>query len=70
MKTLNLNNNKLSDIKVLEKAKFNNLEKLYLIYNQISNIKALEKAEFKSLKELNFIDKINIRYNSIRKSKV
>ena len=36
MKELDLYNNKISDIKVLEKVKFNKLEILYLGYNQIS----------------------------------
>jgi len=47
---LNLCYNNISDIKVLEKVKFNKLEKLYLGCNNISNINILENANFKNLK--------------------
>jgi len=50
---LNLNSNNISDIKVLEKVKFNKLEKLNLESNKISNINILENVDFKKLKELN-----------------
>ena len=39
LKKLGLNNNKLSDIKVLEKVKFEKLEILHLGENKISDIK-------------------------------
>ena len=51
---LDLSGNYITDIKVLEKVKFNKLEKLYLYANKITNdINILEKFDFKELKELN-----------------
>ena len=50
---LNLSWNNISDIKVLEKVKFNKLEILNLGWNKISNINILENVKFKKLKELN-----------------
>ena len=51
---LNLSWNNISDIKILEKVKFNKLEKLDLGWNKISNnINILENVNFKELKELN-----------------
>ena len=52
IKILNLTNNNISDINILEKIKFEKLEKLYLDNNKISDIKILEKVRFKELKEL------------------
>jgi len=50
---LNLSWNNILDIKVLEKVKFNKLEKLNLRGNEISdNINILENVDFKELKEL------------------
>ena len=61
LKELYLSKNQISDIKVLEKVKFDNLKKLDLITNQISDIKVLEKVKFENLEELdlysNQIDK-------------
>ena len=50
LKELDLNNNYISDIKVLEKVQ---LEKLNLGRNKISNINILDNVNFKELKELN-----------------
>ena len=52
LKKLYLNGNKITDIKSLEKAKFDNLEVLNFGLNNISNINILEKVGFKELKEL------------------
>ena len=50
---LDLNENNISDKKVLEKDYFNNLEKLYLSNNYyLSDINILEKMNFRELKEL------------------
>ena len=50
---LNISYNNISDIKVLEKVKFNKLEILNLSGNKISNnINILEKVNFKELKKL------------------
>ena len=47
VKELNLSGNNISDIKVLEKVKFEKLEKLNLRWNKISNnINILENVEF------------------------
>ena len=43
LKDLDLSENKISDIKVLEKVKFENLEILYLAHNKIN------KDEYSSL---------------------
>ena len=48
-----MSRNKISDIRVLEKVKFEKLEYLYLGDNNISNINKLEKVNFEELKELN-----------------
>ena len=53
LKVLNLENNKISDINVLDKVKFDKLEILNLGWNQISDINALKNSNFKELKELN-----------------
>ena len=52
LKILFLDNNNISNIKVLEKVKFEKLEVLYLSRNEISDINILEKVNFKELKEL------------------
>ena len=53
LKELNLCVNNISDIKILEKVKFDKLEVLDLGYNKISNnIKILENVNFKELIEL------------------
>ena len=53
LKELDLNYNNISNIKILEKAKFNKLEKLFLNGNNISkNINQLGRLDFKELKEL------------------
>ena len=75
LKELYLYNNKISDIKVLEKVKFDKLEILGLSENQISDINILEKVNFKELKELylncNYISDINIlekvKFNKLEK---
>ena len=75
LKELYLYDNKISDIKVLEKVKFDKLEILGLSYNQISDINILEKVNFKELKELylncNYISDINIlekvKFNKLEK---
>ena len=53
LKELNLSNSNISDIKILEKVKFEKLEKLDLSENKLSDINILEKVNFKELKELN-----------------
>ena len=52
LKKLYLEKNNISDIKVLENAKFEKLELLGLGSNKISDINILEKVKFKELKEL------------------
>ena len=47
-----MSSNKISDIKVLEKVKFDKLEILNLIGNEISDINNLENFNFKELKDL------------------
>ena len=64
LKELNLRGNQISDIKVLEKVKFENLEILNLSFNEISDIKVLEKVKFENLKEL------YLSYNRISDIKV
>ena len=59
LKEIYLNNNKISDIEILKKVKFDKLEILNLGYNNISNISILEYVNFKELKEL------NLEYNKI-----
>ena len=69
IKGLYLGNNQISDIKVLEKVKFENLEKLGLGNNQISDIKVLEKVKFENLQEL-YLDNNQIdiiKYSSLIK---
>ena len=44
--------NQISNIKVLEKVKFENLKELDLIYNKISEIKVLENVKFENLKNI------------------
>jgi len=64
LKTLDLNNNNISNIKALENAKFPKLEILDLGNNKISDINIFQKVDFKELKELflknNKISDINI----------
>ena len=64
LKELNLFGNNISDIKVLEKFKFNKLEKLDIGSNEISDINILENVNFKELKEL------HLYYNNISDIKV
>ena len=64
LKELILNNNNISDIKPLEKAKFVNLEILDLSQNKISDINIFEKVNFKGLKQL------YLCYNDISNIKV
>ena len=52
IRILNLTNNNILDINILEKVKFEKLEKLYLDNNKISDINSLEKVRFKELKAL------------------
>ena len=52
LKFLVLEINNISDIKVLEKAKYEKLEELYLGRNKILDINILEKVNFKELKQL------------------
>ena len=52
LKNLYLNSNLISDIKALEKAKFEKLEILDLGNNDIEDINILEKVNFNELKEL------------------
>ena len=59
LKELYFDFNNISDIKVLEYAKFDKLKILFLRYNKISNINILEKVNFRELKEL------NLYYNNI-----
>ncbi len=56
LKVLNLNYNKISDIKSLTDVKLDKLEELDLSNNEIGNIKVLENANFKELKYLNLAD--------------
>ena len=52
LEELNLNSNKIKDIKPLEKIKFAKLNNLYLMDNIISDISVLEKINLTGLKEL------------------
>jgi len=52
LKELDLNYNNISDISVLEKAKFENLEILLLNNNELSNINSLKNFNFKKLRIL------------------
>ena len=52
LKTLYLSNNNISDIKVLENAKYEKLEIINLGENKIFDINILEKVKFKELKVL------------------
>ena len=68
LKELYLDHNTISDIKVFGKAKFENMEKLFLNFNNIYYIDILEKINWKELKELhlenNVITNINV-FNKI-----
>ena len=64
LKELILNNNNISDIKILSKAKFKKLEILDLSQNKISNINIFENINFKGLKQL------YLCYNNISDIKV
>ena len=62
---MNLSHNRISDIKVLQKAKFEKLVLLNLSWNQLlNNVNILENVNFKELKELdlsfNDITDINV----------
>ena len=52
IRILNLTNNNISDISILEKVKFEKLEKLFLDNNKIYDINVLSKVRLKELKEL------------------
>ena len=56
LKELYLNENSISDINVLEKAKFEKLEIISFSGSQISDINVLEKVNFKNLKVLFFLN--------------
>ena len=62
MVILDLSWNKISDINVLEKVKFENLQELSLNNNQISDIKVLEKVKFENL-QLLYLDNNKIDKN-------
>ena len=64
LKELILNNNNISDIKILSKAKFKKLEILDLSQNKISDINVFIKINFKGLKQL------YLCYNNISNIKV
>ena len=64
LKELILNNNNISEIKILSKAKFKKLEILDLSQNKISNINIFENINFKGLKQL------YLCYNNISDIKV
>ena len=68
LEILNLNNNKISDIRILKELNFKNLKILNLNNNEISDIDILEKVNFIELKELdlrnNIISDINILENA------
>ena len=50
LKELDLSNNNISDIKILEKVKFNKLEILNLEWNNISDISSIiSKLKFKDV---------------------
>ena len=49
MEELDLSYNNISDIKVLEKVKFNKLEKLCLWGNKISDTSILSKLKIKNI---------------------
>jgi len=46
-----LNNNKISDINILEKVNFKELKELYLDDNNISDITVFENVKFEKLKQ-------------------
>jgi len=67
--------NKISDINVIEKVNFKELEKLLLNDNKISDIKVLDKVTFNKLKVLTLgndeiYDFENILINYVMKSKI
>ena len=64
LKELILNNNNISDLKPLEKAKFEKLEILDLSQNKISNINIFDRVNFKGIKQL------YLGYNDISDIKV
>lgn len=51
LKELILNNNNISDLKPLVKAKFEKLEILDLSQNNISNINIFDRVNFKGIKQ-------------------
>ena len=67
MKELYLYNNKISDINVLKKVNFNELEDLNFSNNEISNIDVLIEVKFDKLKILNLNHNkiINTNFNGI-----
>lgn len=56
LKELDLSGNYINNIKVLERVKFNNLEKYNLSNNSISDIDVFEKINYKKLKKLDLSD--------------
>ena len=58
LKELDLCGNDISDIKILEKAKFKRLEILFLGNNKLTDINILQKVNFEKLKELHLNDNI------------
>ena len=58
LKELDLCGNDISDIRILEKAKFKKLEIIFLGNNKLTDINILEKVHFEKLKELNLNDNI------------
>ena len=67
MKILNLCENKIADIKLLEKVKFKQLNIINLNDNKIPDIKVLKKVYFNKFRRITLKWKSNIRYKSIRK---
>ena len=63
LKLLDLRNNRITDIKVLGKAKFKNLLFLLLNDNKLSDIKALKNKKFKGIKNVYF-EKNEIPHNN------
>ena len=59
LREINLNENKISNLNDLEKAKLKKLETLSLRKNEISDINVLEKVNLKNLKQL-YLDHNNI----------
>ena len=63
--------NNITDIKVLEKVKFEKLVKLYLGRNEISNnINILENVNFKELKDLDLSENYLSDIKILKKGKI